>query len=132
MQRKKSLIALLLFLMAPLLFAFPSEFYDEAIDQWIGDSWFNETSIQPSTNNELYLSCFDLNTMAHRVQIQIFDNDDGIPEHNFYFYFTNSGSTPTFRLGQSDHQHICRIQVWGISQYAQTAGYWSVFSSIQE
>lgn len=38
MQRKKSLIPLLLFLMAPFLFAFPSEFYDEAIDQWIGDS----------------------------------------------------------------------------------------------
>lgn len=131
MRLNKSLIAVFLSLMAPLVFAFPSEFYDEAIDQWLGNScFFNETSIQPLNNNETYHYSFSLVHIASHVQVQIYD-EDGSPEYNYDYYFVSSGSG-TIDLGDQGNEHVCRIQVWGFSKYDQSAGVWGVCRFYQE
>jgi hypothetical protein len=124
MKLNKSLIAFFLLLMATLALAFPGEFYSEAIDQWLGDSWYNETSIQPLDDYETYGYNFSLVGVASHVQVQIYD-EDGSPEYNFHYYFVSSGSG-TIELGDKENEHVCRIRVWGISKYAQSAGNWSV------
>lgn len=124
MKLNKSLIALFLLLIVPLVFAFPSEFWDEPIDQWIGDSFFNETSIQPLNDYESYGYGFSLVGVASHVHVQIYD-EDGSPEYNYHYYFVSSGSG-TIELGDKENEHVCRIQVWGISKLAQSAGVWSV------
>jgi len=126
MKLKKSFIVLALLFIAPFVLAFPTEFFDEPIDQWLGDSWFNETIIQPATTNATYCCSFSLNAIAHRVTIQVYDYQDGDPEHEKTFWFTNSGTTPNWVLGQSSHRHVCRIQVWHLAQPVQSAGVWSV------
>lgn len=130
MKQKKSLITLFLFLMAPLVFALPSEFYDEAIDQWIGNSWFNETIIQPSNDYEEYSFSFFLVGVASHVQVQIYD-EDGSPTHTKDFYFVSSGGG-TIELGDKENEHVCRIQIWGISKYVESAGDWSVVKFYQQ
>lgn len=122
----KSATIFSLLLLAPFVFAFPSEFYNEPIDRWLGNScFFNETIIQPLNDNETYKFSFSLIHLASHVQVQIYD-EDGNPEHNIHFYYVSSGGG-TIELGDKGNLHICRIQVWGFSKYDYSAGEWSVF-----